>query len=393
MRAFIITLIFISVIYSTTTYAQQRDVELIGMVTDHQGEPLLGVTIRVRNTQFGTVTDTDGRYLLRGRWKEGEIIVFSFVGMKDVRIKYSGQKVQDAAMQQDTKSLDEVVIVAKSNINELDIRAKSGVVQRVDMERLNSKPIAAFYRKLYTRPEGTTYVICGNFNPDSVMRQFVSVFGRIPISSSPSEYAYPPFKLPTVKYVEGFPNDNETQTLFDYLFFGHFEPGLKSTLTLKLMRDVIRNRLISVLRERESLVYSPYISLMYDGIPWGTFYFDINASADNRNMPGIDVLLKDILQKLQREEVDMEELQTIKRSFRIAKREALNEEASATWRSTLVGLLKNRESLADFERYEECLDSITPAALRVAFERYLDIENYVLLYLSKKQLNNDTKNN
>ena len=141
MRAFIITLIFISVIYSTTTYAQQRDVELTGMVTDHQGEPLPGVTIRVRNTQFGTVTDTDGRYLLRGRWKEGEIIVFSFVGMKDVRIKYSGQKVQDAAMQQDTKSLDEVVIVAKSNINELDIRAKSGVVQRVDMERLNSKPM------------------------------------------------------------------------------------------------------------------------------------------------------------------------------------------------------------------------------------------------------------
>ena len=72
MRAFIITLIFISVIYSTTTYAQQRDVELTGMVTDHQGEPLPGVTIRVRNTQFGTVTDTDGRYLLRGRWKDGE---------------------------------------------------------------------------------------------------------------------------------------------------------------------------------------------------------------------------------------------------------------------------------------------------------------------------------
>ena len=110
-------------------------------------------------------------------------------------------------------------------------------------------------------------------------------------------------------------------------------------------------------------------------------------------MPGIDVLLKDILQKLQREEVDLEELQTIKRSFRIAKREALNEEASATWRSTLEKKKKNGESLADFERYEECLDSITPAALREAFERYLDIENYVLLYLSKKQLNNDTKNN
>mgnify|MGYP002224133162 CR=1 FL=1 len=63
------------------------------------------------------------------------------------------------------------------------------------------------------------------------------------------------------------------------------------------MRDLIRNRLISVLREQKSLVYSPYISLMYEGIPQGIFYFDINASADNDNdnMPQIEQLLKEIL--------------------------------------------------------------------------------------------------
>ena len=225
------------------------------------------------------------------------------------------------------------------------------------------------------------------------MRQFVSVFGRIPASLCPSEYSYPHFELPVEKHIEGFPNDNETQTLFDYLFFGYYQPGLKRTLTLKLMRDVIRNRLISVLRERESLVYSPYISLMYEGIPWRTFYFDINASADNRNMPEIDILLKEILHKLQLQEIGEEELRNIKRSFLIAKREALNEEAPANWRTTLVGLLKNGESLADFEQYEQCLESITPATLREAFNSYLSLENYSLLYLSKNKLKNDTKNN
>ena len=143
MRSFIFSLIIIifSAIYSQTICAQQRDIVLTGTVTDHQGRPLPGVTIRVRNTQFGTVTDADGRYLLRGRWEEGDIVIFSFIGMKNVRVKYVGQKVQDAAMQQDTQSLEEVVVVARPNINEMDIRAKSGVVQRVDMERLNSKPM------------------------------------------------------------------------------------------------------------------------------------------------------------------------------------------------------------------------------------------------------------
>ena len=144
MRAFIISffvVIFISAISFQATYAQQKDIVLTGMVTDHQGEPLPGATVRIGNTQFGTVTDANGRYLLRGRWKKGDMIIFSFIGMKDVREKYTGQNVQDAAMQQDAKSLDEVVVVARQNINELDIRAKSGVVQNVDMGRLNSKPM------------------------------------------------------------------------------------------------------------------------------------------------------------------------------------------------------------------------------------------------------------
>lgn len=81
MRSFIFSLIIIifSAIYSQTICAQQRDIVLTGTVTDHQGEPLPDVTIRVRNTQFGTVTDADGRYLLRGRWEEGDIVIFSFI--------------------------------------------------------------------------------------------------------------------------------------------------------------------------------------------------------------------------------------------------------------------------------------------------------------------------
>ena len=64
MKAVIIS---IFIILSTfTTYAQQRDIVLTGTVTDHQNEPLPGATIRIKGTQFGTVTDTDGHYLLRG---------------------------------------------------------------------------------------------------------------------------------------------------------------------------------------------------------------------------------------------------------------------------------------------------------------------------------------
>lgn len=256
--------------------------------------------------------------------------------------------------------------------------------------KLNLDSIAAFYKMLYAKPEGTTYVICGNFNADTLVQQFVSVFGRIPASPHFSRFSYPPFDLPAKKQIEGFPNENDTQTLFSYLLFGRYQPGLRNTLTLKLMRDLIRNRLITVLREQKSLVYSPYISLMYEGIPHSVFYFDINASADNGNMPQIEQSLKEIFLRLKQQEVDDEELNTLKRSFLIAKREALNEESPSAWRDALVGLLKNGETLGDFDRYEQCLDSITPATLREAFRSYPDTEKYILLYSSKNKLKNDT---
>ncbi|MDY5239311.1 pitrilysin family protein [Bacteroides helcogenes] len=254
------------------------------------------------------------------------------------------------------------------------------------LQQLRLDSIATFYKALYSRQEGTTYIICGHFNADTLINQFVSVFGRMPISSKQEQWTYPKFRLPNMRITEGFPNTNKTQTLFDYIFFGHYQPGLKNTLTLKLMCNVIQNRLISILREQESLVYSPYVSLKYEGIPWSTFYFDINASTDNENMNKIEATLLKLLRHLQEKEVSEEELLNIKRSFLIAKRETLNAESASAWRTTLTSLLKNGETIADFEDYEQQLADITPDILHKAFNKYLDIEKYILLYISKNNL-------
>ncbi|MDO4770795.1 pitrilysin family protein [Porphyromonas sp.] len=279
-----------------------------------------------------------------------------------------------------------------ARINELMGRALPASLSQptaAELHRLNLDSIATFYKSLYTRPEGTTYIICGNFDPEVVTKQFASVFGRMPSSRTTTHRNYSDFRLPQEKVSEHFFGADETQTLFDFLFFGHYQPGMHNTLVLKLMCHIIRNRLISVLREQESLVYSPYVTLEYEAIPWGTFYFDINASTDHKNMKQIEALLLDILRNLQHEEVEETELESLKRSFRITKRETLNEASPSAWRTTLTTLLKNGESIADFDRYEHLLADITPAVLRQAFGELLDLDKYVLLYISKKTFDNN----
>ena len=49
--------------------------------------------------------------------------------------------------------------------------------------------------------------------------------------------------------------------MLNFIYPGNYRPGLKQSLTLKLMRDVMQARLLSVLRERMNIVYSPYADL------------------------------------------------------------------------------------------------------------------------------------
>lgn len=121
--------------------AQITENRITGRVYDSQNLPLTGVNIKVKNAPYGTVTNEKGEYILIGKWEKGAIIEFSFIGTKRKIITYKGQNHLDVVLYDDVNSMDEVVVTAKTNINEIDIRARSGVVQEVDMRRINSKPM------------------------------------------------------------------------------------------------------------------------------------------------------------------------------------------------------------------------------------------------------------
>ena len=89
-----------------------RTLEYIeGTVTDSQGLPLPGVSIVVKGTVVGTVTDVDGFYSMKlpGNAK---FLVFSFIGFQKQEIELSDEKVLNVIMQEQVEGLDEVVVVA-----------------------------------------------------------------------------------------------------------------------------------------------------------------------------------------------------------------------------------------------------------------------------------------
>lgn len=81
-----------------------------GRVTDANGEPLPGVTVAVKGTNLGTLTDIDGRFTITGL-PDGAVIVFSFVGLKTQEIPVDGQASIDVSMEEEAIGLAEVVVI------------------------------------------------------------------------------------------------------------------------------------------------------------------------------------------------------------------------------------------------------------------------------------------
>lgn len=125
----------------TPLSAQGQTVSLVGYVHDTENNPLPGVAVHVKNTSIGAITDAEGRYALKlGAGKKVQL-QFSFLGKETKTVTYTGQKQLNVTLTDNARQIKEVVVVAKSNINALDIRARSGVVESVDMKRVLDKPM------------------------------------------------------------------------------------------------------------------------------------------------------------------------------------------------------------------------------------------------------------
>lgn len=93
----------------TGIHAVQQDGVCTGVVTDVNGESLIGATAMVKGTSNGTITDMDGHFTLNGV-RQGDVIEIAFMGYVTQEVKWNGTSLR-ILLKEDTQKLDEVVVV------------------------------------------------------------------------------------------------------------------------------------------------------------------------------------------------------------------------------------------------------------------------------------------
>ena len=115
----------------------QQQGNITGKVTDDTGNPVPGVTVLVKGTTLGTITDIDGNYSLNNVPDEA-ILMFSFVGMRSQEIPVEGKTVINITMEQETIGLDEVVAIGYGTVRKSDLTGSVGTVKK---EVINSQVV------------------------------------------------------------------------------------------------------------------------------------------------------------------------------------------------------------------------------------------------------------
>lgn len=131
-----------------------QSIEMKGIVNDAMG-PIVGATIMIKGTTVGTVTDMDGNFTLP--LKKGDVIQISYVGYITQEVVYTGQTVLKVTLKEDTKALDEVVVIGYGVEKKVNL---TGSISNVKAEDLTAIPTSNLSNTLAGRAPGMT--VTGN---------------------------------------------------------------------------------------------------------------------------------------------------------------------------------------------------------------------------------------
>lgn len=159
--------------------SQQKTIT--GKVTDNTGQPLPGVTVVIKGTTQGTVTNTDGEYSL-SNIPDNSTLQFSFVGMRTQEVVVGSQTTINVSMVEDAIGIEEVVTIGYGVQKKVNV---SGAVATISAEKLKNRPVMNLSTALEGLAPGVR-ITQGSGNPgnESVsiqMRGITSTNGSSPL--------------------------------------------------------------------------------------------------------------------------------------------------------------------------------------------------------------------
>ena len=154
--------------------------KITGTIKDNNGDPVIGASIQIKNTGIGTITDYNGQFSLSNVPENG-ILIISYIGYDTEEIPVNKKKNLQIVMKENTKQLEEIVVVAYGTAKKSSFTGSAEVVKQ---DRIEKRVVADVSKAL----EGTVAGVqstSGSGQPGSGASMVIRGFGSISASNTP----------------------------------------------------------------------------------------------------------------------------------------------------------------------------------------------------------------
>ena len=129
------------------SYAQADAIRVSGHVTDESDEALMGVTVLLKGSSIGVVSDLDGNFTLQVPSAKS-VLVFKYVGYAPQEITVGSQHMLRVKLKEDTKNLEEVVVVGYGTSKAKDITGSVSTISAKEIQNINTTNVSSLMQNL-----------------------------------------------------------------------------------------------------------------------------------------------------------------------------------------------------------------------------------------------------
>ena len=148
------------------SFSQVQSESYQGFVTDKSGEPLIGVSVLIKGTNTGTITDLNGKFSVQSTTNR-PTLVFTYVGFEKKEIAPTTSDVKTVVLAEENKQLQDVVVVGYGTQRKKDLTGSVSIVKSSDIK---SMPVPSVSDALQGRAAGVQVISSGSPGSDAVFR-------------------------------------------------------------------------------------------------------------------------------------------------------------------------------------------------------------------------------
>jgi len=247
------------------------------------------------------------------------------------------------------------------------------------LDEANFKRVQYIYKNRFSDPNNFTFYFVGNIDLKKVKPLIEQYLGSLQALERDETYKDLGIRPPKGIVEKAVEKGQESKSMEIFRIHGEFEYNQLNVVHLDAISKILATILIEEIREKESGVYAIDASPRMSAKPYPNYFVQIAFGCDPERKDELFEKICNIIKRLQNEYLNDAQIATVKEKL---KREFETDvKENSYWRNTLSAIEDGIYSANDFKNYLKDIETINVETMKAAANKYLDLNNYVKVYL------------